>query len=235
MDASAHLSKAKNVKVIRTILNYVLGMDKKSQVIDETRRIEWERWNTPTTDIAELIDWWIGHIETTNQRLRQQGRRGRPRVAMGYHFTYNYSFPEQYFQLYRMGIWDFIENVRSQDSRLKDFPGIVAYHFTRDLFHVHMVVNPVAVDGSESFLRVTFGDVWWRNDYYMAVRDALIEGSIKLAVKLGYADPSTCSITLPNSLDSPDTGKPGVLEYLRETNPSVYDEIRHNRGVAVCA
>ncbi len=235
MDVSARLSKAKNLNVVRTMLNYVLGLDRKSEVIDSTRRIEWERWNTPTTDVVALIDWWIAHVEASNRRLKQQGQRGRPRRVMGYHFSYNCGFPEEYFQLYRLGIWDFIENVRNQDSRLKDFPGIVAYHFTRDLFHVHMMVNPVAVDGSGSFLRLSFGDVWWKNDYYMAVRDALLEGPMKLAVELGYADPETYSITINNSLDSPDTDKPGVLEYLKRTNASVYDEIRQKRGIAVCS
>lgn len=232
MDPSAKLTKAKNVKAVKTMLNYVLGLDKKSKVVDETRRIEWERWNTPTKDVPELIEWWCRHIEMSNQRVRQSGRKGRPRVAMGYHFVYNYNLPEQYFQLYRMGIWDFVENTKNQDSRLRDFPGIVAYHFSRNRFHVHMLINPVAIDGTDAFFRVGIGDVWWKNDYYLSVRDAIVKGSLKVAVELGYADPDTYAIRITD-VEEPGSRRPGVGEYLSQTNEDVYKEIREARGVAV--
>lgn len=231
MEAFAKLTKAKNAKSVKAMLNYALGLDRKSEVIDETRRIEWERWNTPTKDVAELIEWWCRHIELSNQRLRKAGRKGRPRVAMGYHMVYNYQYPEEYFQLYRMGIWDFVENAKNQDSRLRDFPGIVAYHFSGNRFHVHMLINPVAIDGSDAFFRVAIGDVWWKNDYYMSIRDAVVMGSFNTAVKLGYADPGTYAFTITDT-EEMDTKRPGVVEYLKETNDNIYKEIRETRGVA---
>ena len=236
MGSFAKMTKTKNINGMKSLLNYVLGLDRKSEVVDETRHIEWERWNTPVKSASELVDWWCGHVEASNQRHRQLCRRGRPRVATGYHFIYNYNFPEEYFQLYRMGVWDFVENSRHQDLKMRDFPGIIAYHFSNRKFHVHMVINPISADGSNSFFRVGIGDVWWKNDLYLYVRDAINIGSLEVAVKLGYAEPGTYAVTIDHAADAAekpdDDDKPSVLEYLRRTNDGVYREIREARGVA---